>query len=50
MYERDRPELGITLEDIIRETLLNIAGLEAELNRVKRRLLEHLKLAEGVDL
>lgn len=49
MKERDRSELGITLEDIIKETLLNLAGLEAELQRVKRRLLEHLELADGAD-
>ena len=50
MEKRDRPELGITLEDILRETLLNLETLEADLAAVKRRLCEHLETARGIQL
>jgi hypothetical protein len=35
----------VTLADILRETILNLEAVEAELSMVKRRLNEHLKLA-----
>lgn len=41
---------GCLAREIVEETLINLERLESELARVKRRLLEHLKLPVGTDL
>lgn len=51
MEKRDRPELGkLLVEEIIEETLTNLGRLEEEVSAVRRRLLEHLEAARGVNL
>jgi hypothetical protein len=52
MEKRDRPAIGKCEEfaEIMEETLGNLDRVVAEVNAVKRRLLEHLELARRPDL
>jgi hypothetical protein len=47
--QRDRRKLARDLNDILNETLGNLEGVEEELARVKRRLLQHLQPTRDAD-